>query len=1136
MTATTDAAAPSLLRRAIVGTRTTGAERVCFALLALLLVVGATANDWDVFYPDNKPEIYLAPERTVAKSLSTWQPSPKQAGLPSFDVGVAPVAAVSWVLRDIGLEPWLVVRVWRAALLLIAALGAVRLLDRLSDNRPHAAGRVAIAAVYTINPYVVLQGTTTAVLLPYALLPWLVVALDRALDEPRRWRWPAITALVFFAMSGINAGVIPILLVALVVPVLVAQRLLLRSTSWPAIAHALGRCALLAGGVSLYWFVPSALAAATGAAIAGATEPTDSIAYTTSFAESIRLTGLWTLYGRSGDRLFSPQYSVYLTNAVVVLAAFALPIAAALSAALCRGRVRLLAVMLLALGIPVMAGIFPPADRTPFGGMLGWAFDHVPGLIAFRTTNKAAPVVALALALLVAQGAAAASKWLRLRPPLLQGAGAATAVLILAAGTFPTWSGNLYRQELDPPEHWLALAADLDAHDDRSRVLVVPGGSGANYRWGMRSPDDIFNSIMDREVIARSTVFPPHNAAANLIAHLDTAFGEQSLEPGSLSTIARHLGASEVVARNDYRWEEVRAARPLAVMNGLRADPGLSELGTYGPPGVYTIQPTDDGAEPTDLEVGERSIEALARFAVKDPLPSTRAVSLSNAVLLVGDGEAMTRLAPLGLLDDAPAVRYAGELESHEAGLLLDLGATVVLTDTNRRRTGGISRTQNVWSETLTAGHALDNAAGPSPTLWPDDLTRQTVSRLIGATELQTSPAAFGTRAAAKPAFAFDDDPTTRWVTGHLGTGRGQWIEVTFDEPIELSTFDLLPFGDSEMHITEILVTTDHTASRFALSSMQEMRATLPTGMTQRLRIEITDLVGVSPRGVGFREITIPGVEIRDVAVLPRDLDRLAEDAEVARRLATAPLEVLLRRQRALPGVAFDDEERRLDRDFSLPVQRSFAVSGTLTGADQIPTEVLQQVFTGFADGATLDRDVCFTIGFFDDQPIDARLDGTFWNLLYGEEVHLVACRDDPLRLAAGTHAFRSAPGWVIDSLRFSTTDATTMTTTVPSPQVSVLHSDATSLTVDVSASDTPYYLTTGRGWDPRWKATADGTALGPPLLIDGYAAAWLIEDSSALRVEITYGPQAWLAPSILASLLVLVLCVSLAVRRERAS
>src|SRR4029453_13070436 len=109
--------------------------------------------------------------------------------------------------------------------------GVVRLFHLLAGERSSAAGRVAAAVVYVANPYVVVAGATTPVLVPYALLPWLLLTLARAVRAPSSWRWPAAFALVFFLMTGMNAGVVA-LFMCLAVPCYLLYLRLTERTPW----------------------------------------------------------------------------------------------------------------------------------------------------------------------------------------------------------------------------------------------------------------------------------------------------------------------------------------------------------------------------------------------------------------------------------------------------------------------------------------------------------------------------------------------------------------------------------------------------------------------------------------------------------------------------------------------------------------------------------------------------------------------------------------------------------------------------------------------------------------------------------------------------------------------------------------
>src|SRR5439155_16955226 len=80
-----------------------------------------------------------------------------------------------------------------------------------------------------------------------------------------------------------------------------------------------------------------------------------------------------------------------------------------------------------------------------------------------------------------------------------------------------------------------------------------------------------------------------------------------------------------------------------------------------------------------------------------------------------------------------------------------------------------------------------------------------------------------------------------------------------------------------------------------------------------------------------------------------------------------------------------------------------------------------------------------------------------------------------------------------------------------------------------------PYYLVIGQGYDPRWHASMDGTLLGPPILVDGYSAGWIIGSPGPHSFVVWFGPQRFMNASLAVSLLTLVLVVVLLFRREPA-
>ena len=47
-----------------------------------------------------------------------------------------------------------------------------------------------------------------------------------------------------------------------------------------------------------------------------------------------------------------------------------------------------------------------------------------------------------------------------------------------------------------------------------------------------------------------------------------------------------------------------------------------------------------------------------------------------------------------------------------------------------------------------------------------------------------------------------------------------------------------------------------------------------------------------------------------------------------------------------------------------------------------------------------------------------------------------------------------------------------------------------------------------GVGHDPGWSLSVDGVDLGPPLLVNGYAAAWVVPAGDSAALSLSYGPQ----------------------------
>jgi arabinofuranan 3-O-arabinosyltransferase len=930
------------------------AEPAAYALFGALVLAALILPDWGKVTPDTRPDLYLAPLRALRGVLAAWRPDP-YLGQPSFDTGSAPAALAVALIRALGADAWLAVRLWRGMLLLVAGWGAARLFhdltagDQTGPWRPGmAAGRVAAAALYVANPYVVVAGATNPVLLPYALLPWLLLAYARSLREPRSWRRPALFALAFLGCGGANAGVVSVFML-LGVPCYLAYALLVRQGRWRELLTPTLRCLALALAVSLYWLVPAVLAAGTGAAIARSTEQPGDIAAASSYAETLRLLGLWTLYGRVGDRLFLPGLAAYLTSPLVVLASFALPAAAAGGALLSRARARALAAILLAVAVPVMVGLFPVWSPSPLGRLLRAAFDRVPGAIALRTTNKVGALAALAIALLIALGvaelAARASAWrLASGPAGSRRRGVAAALLgavVLAVAVLPAWNGGMDLLRFRVPGYWRQAAADLNAGSSSSRVLLLPGQVQADYRWGWQGPDDVDASLLSRPSVLRSTVPNGSDVQSNFLAALDVPLATGAADGATVAAMARYLGASQVLLRNDVVWEESGGTRPSDLSARLGDGEGLSLERGYGRAGQGTVAPSAPSS-------ADAALPPLRQYAVSDPRPIVRAEPTAGTLLVDGDNFAVPAMQRLGLLQGEPAFQLLGTTSPEQLGLALDDGARIVLTDSNRRRTWRAQRSGQSWSPTLRPDQPVAGPGTSSLTLFGDPAWQAT-SVLTGARSVSatSSGTVFGPVPYGKPAFAFDGDPTTAWLTGDFGAAAGQSISLELQRPQTVSRVTLRPVLGGPVQIAAVDIRLDGRTVRAEVPAKAQVDVPLPPTTTASVTVQITGVrggAGLNP--VGFWEIGIPGVQVSEGVRTPQRLRTLLSgiDARARQQLAATPLDVVLERAAGNPSNPDDDEERALDRSFWLPDARALEPRGLVRAGPGLPEPDLDQL------------------------------------------------------------------------------------------------------------------------------------------------------------------------------------------------
>ena len=174
-----------------------------------------------------------------------------------------------------------------------------------------------------------------------------------------------------------------------------------------------------------------------------------------------------------------------------------------------------------------------------------------------------------------------------------------------------------------------------------------------------------------------------------------------------------------------------------------------------------------------------------------------------------------------------------------------------------------------------------------------------------------------------------------------------------------------------------------------------------------------------------------------------------------------------------------------------------------------------------------------------DGEPVAVRLIGSRGDALARSELQMVSC--EPISLAAGSHRVDAAggaqTGFDIDRVVLDSAASSPTPTTPPDPDTSVDEQAATSLKLTVGPSDEPTWLVLQQSWNSGWTATAENDDLGAPVLINGYANAWLLPASTTERqIVLDWTPQRTMTIALWLSLAagVIVLALAFGLRRRR--
>ncbi len=339
--------------------------------------------------------------------------------------------------------------------------------------------------------------------------------------------------------------------------------------------------------------------------------------------------------------------------------------------------------------------------------------------------------------------------------------------------------------------------------------------------------------------------------------------------------------------------------------------------------------------------------------------------------------------------------------------------------------------------------------------------------------------------AAARASRAFDHDPHTAWVApmGPLVDQVGQALDVTLDAPITVDGLDLRVVADG--------------------------RHSVPT----RLRLEVD---GAPPRLI--------------------DVPPIVDGAAGATRsvpVSFAPvtgthLRLVVDRVRAVTTP---------DPSTHQPVALPVAIAETGLGGVPVPASPAEIPSACRTDLVTVDG-----------APLDVRVTGGVTPAEARRGLDLTACDGQPLALAAGRHVVRSARGAAtgLDVDRLVLGSDRGGGPLPPGPlgarritsgaRARVTDSGPTHVDARVRTDGRPFWLVLGQSRNDGWELDVDGAHAGPARLVNGYANGWEITPAGAgdLAVHLRWTPQRLVWWGIGASIVGILLCLVLALRRRR--
>ena len=546
-------------------------------------------------------------------------------------------------------------------------------------------------------------------------------------------------------------------------------------------------------------------------------------------------------------------------------------------------------------------------EGTPLRRAVTFAYYRVEGLQFLRTTYKAGPLVALALACLGGLAAAELRAADRRADAAACGRGGGRAWRSWWPPTGPPSRASCWTNvwpTVRCPAPGSRRRADVDRMPPRHPRAGAPGPAVPVLPLG-GTQDPILAALTKRPVTARSTVPYSDLHAADLLYTTDNLVQQRRLVPGQLTPLLELMSVGTVVTGSDDDRDRSGSAEPLGVVDDfvrqrrLRSPDEVLRTACAGSAACRATWAAAPRCRGAPLRPGRAAPDGAGRAAWRARRQWTarprRWPAWRLSVRCPGPARWPTRATAHRPSCAAPPAREA----------------RVVIGDGNRRRVFTAARARQDHGPTVAASDPLSDRFGAAPAV-PRPRHRRPdggggARRQVGpgAATRPASPSSRRTGRWRRSTAA----RATYWVADRYLPRERRYIDIDFGRPVNVDRLDLLPKRESNTDLTEVEI----AGKRYPLHrGWNPLRPGL--GRVRSLRVRVTAVKAPNQIQAGpgaIAEIRIPGVRVSDRLRPPR----LAEKAAARHRPAPGFADLPVRAhhgRRSLPAFAPSRSRPRL--------------------------------------------------------------------------------------------------------------------------------------------------------------------------------------------------------------------------------